>query len=42
VERFDLPRLITRYPLADANRALVDMAAGVVMKPVLEPSRLVG
>ena len=33
----DLTRLITRYPLADANRALADMAAGRVMKPVLDP-----
>jgi threonine dehydrogenase-like Zn-dependent dehydrogenase len=33
--RFDLPRLITRYPLAAANQALTDMAAGAVMKPVL-------
>jgi threonine dehydrogenase-like Zn-dependent dehydrogenase len=37
--RFDLPRLITRYPLADTNRALADMAAGQVMKPVLETRR---
>ena len=35
--RFDLARLIVRYPLADANRALADMAAGEVMKPVLVP-----
>ncbi len=35
-DRFDLPRLITRYPLPDANQALADMAAGRVMKPVLE------
>jgi threonine dehydrogenase-like Zn-dependent dehydrogenase len=35
-ERFDLHRLITRYPLDDANRALADMAAGRVMKPVLD------
>ena len=34
--RFHLPRMITRYPLADANQALADMAAGRVMKPVLE------
>src|SRR5919107_3450792 len=27
-ERFDLPRLITRYPLEDAGHALADMAAG--------------
>ncbi len=38
-ERFDLSRLITRYPLEDANRALADMAACRVMKPVLVPSR---
>lgn len=36
-ERFDLPRMITRYPLAEAERALADMAAGRVMKPVLDP-----
>jgi threonine dehydrogenase-like Zn-dependent dehydrogenase len=35
--RFDLPRLITRYPLGSANQALGDMAAGRVMKPVLTP-----
>jgi threonine dehydrogenase-like Zn-dependent dehydrogenase len=35
-ERFDLPRLITRYPLEAANVALADMAAGRVMKPVLD------
>jgi threonine dehydrogenase-like Zn-dependent dehydrogenase len=34
-ERFKLERLITPYPLADANRAMTDMAAGKVMKPVL-------
>jgi threonine dehydrogenase-like Zn-dependent dehydrogenase len=38
-ERFDLNRLISRYPLEDANRALADMAAGRVMKPVLDVSR---
>jgi threonine dehydrogenase-like Zn-dependent dehydrogenase len=37
--RFDLPRLITRYRLDDANQALADMAAGQVMKPVLDVSR---
>jgi threonine dehydrogenase-like Zn-dependent dehydrogenase len=37
--RFDLPRLITRYRLEDANQALADMAAGRVMKPVLETGR---
>ncbi|MFN8591715.1 MAG: zinc-binding dehydrogenase [Thermomicrobiales bacterium] len=35
-ERFDLLRLTTRYPLSGANEALADMAAGRVMKPVLE------
>jgi threonine dehydrogenase-like Zn-dependent dehydrogenase len=35
--RFDLGRLITRYPLADANQALSDMASGAVMKAVLAP-----
>jgi threonine dehydrogenase-like Zn-dependent dehydrogenase len=34
--RFDLPRLITRYRLGDADRALADMGAGRVMKPVLD------
>ena len=34
--RFDLPRLITRYELEDADRALDDMGAGRVMKPVLD------
>ncbi len=34
--RFDLPRLITRYQLGDANKALADMGAGRVMKPVLD------
>jgi hypothetical protein len=34
--RFDLPRLITRYGLANADRALADMGAGRVMKPVLD------
>ena len=33
--RFDLGRLITPYPLADANRAMADMASGRVLKPVL-------
>jgi threonine dehydrogenase-like Zn-dependent dehydrogenase len=40
--RFDLPRLITRYPLAAANEALADMAAGRVMKPVLDVRREAG
>jgi threonine dehydrogenase-like Zn-dependent dehydrogenase len=35
--RFDLARLVTRYPLAEANRALADMAGGSVMKAVLAP-----
>jgi threonine dehydrogenase-like Zn-dependent dehydrogenase len=34
--RFDLPRLVTRYQLDEADKALADMAAGRVMKPVLE------
>jgi threonine dehydrogenase-like Zn-dependent dehydrogenase len=34
--RFDLQRLITRYRLEDADRALADMASGRVMKPVLD------
>jgi threonine dehydrogenase-like Zn-dependent dehydrogenase len=35
--RFDLERLITPYPLAEANRALADVAGGAVMKAVLVP-----
>jgi threonine dehydrogenase-like Zn-dependent dehydrogenase len=35
--RFDLTRLVTRYPLAEVNRALADMASGSVMKAVLAP-----
>ncbi len=35
--RFDLSKLITRYPLAEANRALAEMATGEVMKAVLAP-----
>jgi threonine dehydrogenase-like Zn-dependent dehydrogenase len=35
--RFNLGRLVTRYPLGEANRALADMASGSVMKAVLEP-----
>ena len=38
--RFDLARLLTIYPLADANRALADVAAGAVMKAVLAPGTL--
>jgi threonine dehydrogenase-like Zn-dependent dehydrogenase len=34
--RFDLPRLISRYELEDADKALSDMGAGRVMKPVLD------
>jgi threonine dehydrogenase-like Zn-dependent dehydrogenase len=34
--RFDLPRLLTRYRLEDANTALRDMGAGRVMKPVFD------
>ena len=37
--RFNLPRLITRYRLDDADNALSDMAAGRVMKPVLDISQ---
>ena len=36
VSRFDLARLITRYQLEDAGKALADMGAGRVMKPVLD------
>jgi threonine dehydrogenase-like Zn-dependent dehydrogenase len=36
--RFDLGRLVTRYPLAEVNRALEEMASGSVMKAVLAPS----
>jgi threonine dehydrogenase-like Zn-dependent dehydrogenase len=36
--RFYVERLVTRYPLAEANRALTDMAAGTVTKPILVPS----
>ena len=35
--RFDLGRLVTRYPLEEANQALTDMASGSVMKAVLAP-----
>jgi threonine dehydrogenase-like Zn-dependent dehydrogenase len=38
--RFDLARLITRYPLEEANQALADMASGSVMKAVLAPDAL--
>jgi threonine dehydrogenase-like Zn-dependent dehydrogenase len=36
--RFDLERLVTPYPLTDANRALADVAAGQVMKAILDPA----
>jgi D-arabinose 1-dehydrogenase-like Zn-dependent alcohol dehydrogenase len=35
--RFDLARLVTPYPLTEANRALADVEAGAVMKAVLVP-----
>ncbi|MBA2519967.1 MAG: alcohol dehydrogenase catalytic domain-containing protein [Chloroflexia bacterium] len=35
--RFDLDRLVTTYPLSQANQVLADMAAGRVMKPLLVP-----
>ena len=35
--RFDLSRLVTRYPLEEADRALADMRSGVTLKPVLTP-----
>jgi hypothetical protein len=35
VERFDLARLVTPYPLADHGDALRDVAGGAVMKAVL-------
>ena len=34
-ERFQLEKLVTAYPLAEANQAMSDMAEGKVMKPVL-------
>ena len=36
--RFALDQLVTTYPLAEANAALADMAAGRVMKPLLVPA----
>ena len=33
--RSDLSKLVTSYPLAEANAAMADMAAGRVLKPVL-------
>ena len=35
--RFDLSRLVTRYPLEESNRAMTEMASGAVMKAVLVP-----
>jgi Zn-dependent alcohol dehydrogenase len=35
--QFDLSRLVTRYPLAEVNQALEEMASGTVMKAVLAP-----
>ena len=35
-ERFDLGKMLTLYPLDDANRALADMASGSVMKAALK------
>jgi threonine dehydrogenase-like Zn-dependent dehydrogenase len=42
--RFFVERLVTRYPLVEANRALADMAAGTVTKPILvaEPAAIAG
>ena len=37
VQRFDIDRLVTEYPLTEANQALSDMAGGRVMKPLLVP-----
>ncbi|HEV2109326.1 MAG TPA: zinc-binding dehydrogenase [Thermomicrobiales bacterium] len=34
--RFDLSKLVTHYPLAEANQALAHMASGAVMKAVLK------
>jgi threonine dehydrogenase-like Zn-dependent dehydrogenase len=36
--RFDLGRLVTPYPMTAANQALADVAAGTVMKAVLQPA----
>jgi aryl-alcohol dehydrogenase len=33
--RFPLDRLVTRYALADINRAAADAASGATIKPVL-------
>jgi threonine dehydrogenase-like Zn-dependent dehydrogenase len=35
--RFDLERLVTRFPLSGVNQALAEMASGDVMKAVLVP-----
>jgi threonine dehydrogenase-like Zn-dependent dehydrogenase len=37
VERFDVVRLVTEYPLSQVNQALADMRAGTILKPVLSP-----
>jgi aryl-alcohol dehydrogenase len=34
--RFPLDRLVTRYPLADINRAAADATSGATIKPVLQ------
>ena len=38
VERFDVGRLVTEYPLAQVNQALADMRAGTTIKSVLSPA----
>jgi threonine dehydrogenase-like Zn-dependent dehydrogenase len=38
VERFDVLRLVTEYPLAEVNHALADMRAGTTVKSVLSPA----
>jgi threonine dehydrogenase-like Zn-dependent dehydrogenase len=38
LQRFEVGRLVTRYPLAAANQALADAEAGRVTKAVLEPA----
>jgi D-arabinose 1-dehydrogenase-like Zn-dependent alcohol dehydrogenase len=37
-KEFDLSKLVTLYPLAQANAALADMRSGAVMKAVLRPN----
>ncbi len=37
VERFDVARLVTEYPLSQVNKALADMRAGATLKSVLSP-----